>query len=72
MPILFLCRQGVGAATQGISGSAGVPEELAKLTLSIEFNDLSLMKKVVREVGPEKIAAIAVEPVPGNMGLILP
>lgn len=68
----FLVQAGSGAATHGISGSAGVPADVASLTLSVEFNDLALMQETVERVGPHTIAAIAVEPVPGNMGLILP
>lgn len=69
---LFLVQAGSGVATQGITGSPGVPEEVVKKTISIEFNSLELMKETVEQIGPERIAVIAVEPVAGNMGLILP
>lgn len=68
----FLVQAGSGVATFGIPGSPGVPEELAKLTLTVPFNDLDALKDKVTAVGGDKIAAIIVEPVPGNMGLILP
>jgi glutamate-1-semialdehyde 2,1-aminomutase len=69
---VFLVQAGSGVATQGISGSPGVPEEVVNKTISVEFNDLQLMRETVEKIGPETIAVIAVEPVPGNMGLILP
>ena len=68
----FLVEAGSGVATQGISGSAGVPDPIVSLTLSVEFNDLELMEQTILQAGPERVAAIIVEPVPGNMGLILP
>ncbi|MCL4147986.1 UNVERIFIED_CONTAM: hypothetical protein GTU68_008618 [Idotea baltica] len=68
----FLVEAGSGAATQGISGSAGVPSQTAALTLSIEYNDLDLLRDTLKKVGAEKFAAIIVEPVAGNMGLIVP
>ncbi len=69
---VFLVQAGSGVATQGISGSPGVPSEVVDKTLSVEFNDLSLMKETIEKHGAETIAIIVVEPVPGNMGLILP
>lgn len=68
----FLVNAGSGLATQGISTSPGVPEELALKTLSVEFNDISLVRKAIMSSGADKIACIIVEPVCGNMGLILP
>ena len=68
----LLVSAGSGVATFGIPGSPGIPEEVSKQTLSLEFNDIELVKETFKAVGPDKIAAIIVEPVPGNMGLILP
>ena len=66
----FLVQAGSGAATQGISGSLGVSQNIAADTISIEYNDISAVKSVVN--ASNDIAAIIVEPVPGNMGLIEP
>ena len=68
----FLVQAGSGVATHGISGSAGVPDATVSQTLSVEFNDLELMERSVASVGADNVAAIIVEPVAGNMGLILP
>lgn len=68
----LLVDAGSGVATLGIPGSPGVPDAVAALTLSIEFNDLELARKTVEQVGKERIAAIVLEPIPGNMGFIAP
>lgn len=68
----FLVNAGSGLATQGITGSPGVPEELIGKTLSVEFNDITAVRKAVMNSGADKIACIIVEPVCGNMGLVLP
>jgi glutamate-1-semialdehyde 2,1-aminomutase len=67
----FLVKAGSGLATLGISDSAGVPEGFANLTISVPFNDLSAAKKAFADHKGE-IAAIIVEPIVGNAGLILP
>lgn len=67
----FLVKAGSGLATLSISSSPGVPEELSKLTISVPFNDIASVKKVFAEHKNE-IAAIIIEPVVGNSGLILP
>jgi glutamate-1-semialdehyde 2,1-aminomutase len=67
----FLVKAGSGLATLGISSSAGVPEELSKLTISLPYNDLTVVEKAFKEY-KEKIAAIIVEPIAANAGLILP
>lgn len=67
----FLIKAGSGLATLGISSSPGVPEELSKLTISIPYNDTDALQKVFKEHG-DKIAAVIVEPVVGNSGLIVP
>ncbi len=68
----LLVAAGSGVATLGIAGSPGIPEATAKLTLSLEFNDCELLERTLNQLGAEKVAAIIVEPVPGNMGLIAP
>ena len=68
----LLIDAGSGVATFGIAGSPGIPPEVARLTASIEFNDIDLLEQSVRSIGPDNIAAVIMEPVPGNMGLVLP
>lgn len=68
----LLVAAGSGVATLGIAGSPGIPEATAKLTLSLEFNDTELLERSIAQLGAEKIAAVIVEPIPGNMGLIVP
>jgi glutamate-1-semialdehyde 2,1-aminomutase len=58
-------------ATLGIPGSPGVPENLAKHTISLPFNNLELVAQAFRRFA-SKIAAVIIEPIPGNMGLIVP
>ncbi|MBI5583178.1 MAG: glutamate-1-semialdehyde 2,1-aminomutase [Deltaproteobacteria bacterium] len=67
----FLVKAGSGLATLGIPGSPGVPEEIASLTLSLPYNDLQAVSDLFRAQGP-RIAAVIVEPVAGNMGVVLP
>lgn len=67
----FLVKAGSGATTLGIPSSPGVPDELASLTLNAKFNDIESVQKLVDE-NKNEIACIIVEPVPGNMGVILP
>jgi glutamate-1-semialdehyde 2,1-aminomutase len=67
----FLIKAGSGLATLGISSSPGVPEELVKLSISVPFNDLGAVEKAFKE-HKDKIAAIIVEPIAANAGLILP
>ncbi len=66
-----LITAGSGLATFGIPGSPGVPEELAKLTISLPFNSLEAVEMAVEKFG-DQIAAIIIEPVAGNMGVVLP
>ena len=66
-----LITAGSGLATFGIPGSPGVPEELAKLTISLPFNSLEAVEIAVEKFG-DQIAAIIIEPVAGNMGVVLP
>lgn len=67
----FLIKAGSGVATLGISGSPGVPDEFARLTLSLPYNDLGALEKAFKE-HKDKIAAVFVEPVVGNAGLLTP
>ncbi len=66
-----LVAAGSGVATLGIPGSPGVPEELARLTISLPYNDLNPVKETF-EAFKDQIAAVIVEPVAGNMGLVPP
>lgn len=68
----FLIAAGSGVATLSIPGSPGVPRPVAELTSVAEYNDLDGVTELVRTLGPEQVAAIIVEPVAGNMGLVLP
>ena len=67
----LLVAAGSGVATLGIPGSPGVPEAVAKHTLSLPFNDIECIQKVMDEQG-DQIACIIVEPVAGNMGMVPP
>lgn len=67
----LLVEAGSGVATLSIAGSPGVPESFVTHTLSLPYNDIESIKKVMEEQG-EKIACIIVEPVAGNMGLVAP
>jgi len=67
----LLVKAGSGVATLGIPGSPGVPKRLAELTLTVPFNDQASISKIFQEYGQE-IAAIIVEPVAGNMGVVAP
>ncbi|MCX8135919.1 glutamate-1-semialdehyde 2,1-aminomutase [Pyrobaculum aerophilum] len=66
-----LVKAGSGAATWGIPTSAGIPQEVARLTVVVPYNDIDAFIKAVREVG-DRLAAVIVEPVAGNYGLIIP
>jgi len=67
----LLVSAGSGVATLGIPGSPGVPQDLARQTISLPFNDLEPVDKAFQKFGQE-IAAVIVEPIPGNMGVIVP
>lgn len=67
----LLVKAGSGAATFGIPGSAGVPEEIAALTLALPYNDLDAVEAAF-DAHPGAIAAVIVEPVVGNAGCIPP
>jgi glutamate-1-semialdehyde 2,1-aminomutase len=67
----FLSEAGSGLATLGIASSAGVPECFANLTLNAPYNDLVAVEKLFG-VHRGKIAAVIVEPVAANMGVVAP
>ncbi|MFA6923285.1 MAG: glutamate-1-semialdehyde 2,1-aminomutase [Bacteroidales bacterium] len=67
----FLIKAGSGAVTLGLPDSPGVTEGTAKDTLIAEYNNVSSVEKLYSESGKD-IAAIIVEPVAGNMGVVLP
>jgi glutamate-1-semialdehyde 2,1-aminomutase len=67
----LLVKAGSGVATLGIPGSAGVPEQIANLTLALPYNDLPAVEAAFA-AHPGLIAAIILEPVVGNAGCIPP
>ena len=67
----LLVQAGSGVMTAGIPDSAGVPEGCTKDTLSAVYNDLSSVERLF-EAFPEEIAAVIVEPVGANMGVVPP
>jgi glutamate-1-semialdehyde 2,1-aminomutase len=67
----LLVKAGSGVATLGLPESPGVPPESAALTLSIPFNNLELVNRALN-LHRSEIAAVIVEPVVGNMGVVPP
>ena len=67
----FLVAAGSGVATLGIAGSPGVPDAVIRHTLSLPYNDLYAFASLMKKSG-DGIAAVIVEPVAGNMGLVPP
>jgi glutamate-1-semialdehyde 2,1-aminomutase len=67
----LLVSAGSGVATLGIPGCPGVPADLAGHTLSLRFNDLAQVAETMERFGQE-VAAVVVEPIAGNMGVVLP
>ena len=67
----FLSQAGSGLATLGIAECPGVPQALAALTLNVPYNDLAATEKLFQE-HKDKIAAVIVEPVAANMGVVVP
>src|SRR5580700_1726749 len=67
----FLIAAGSGALTHGSPDSPGVTEGTARDTIVVPFNDVAAIRRAF-ELNAETIAAVIVEPYPGNMGLILP
>ncbi|MGE6367609.1 glutamate-1-semialdehyde 2,1-aminomutase [Planococcus kocurii] len=67
----LLIKAGSGVATLGLPDSPGVPESVAKNTITVPFNDLESVRMAFQEYGSE-LAAVIVEPVAGNMGVVPP
>jgi glutamate-1-semialdehyde 2,1-aminomutase len=67
----LLVEAGSGVATLGIPGSPGIPKDFVSHTLSLPYNDVDTLAKIMNERGNE-IACVIVEPVAGNMGLVPP
>jgi glutamate-1-semialdehyde 2,1-aminomutase len=67
----LLVKAGSGGLTLGQPDSAGIPKALAELTITLPFNDLDAVKAALEKYKGE-VAALILEPVPGNIGLILP
>jgi glutamate-1-semialdehyde 2,1-aminomutase len=67
----LLVKAGSGAATLGIPDSRGVPRDLAALTVTVPFNDPDAVRAVFR-AHADRVAAVLVEPVAGNMGVVPP
>ena len=67
----LLIKAGSGALTFGVPSSPGVPESIASETLTASYNDLDSVKRLFVQY-PDQIAAVIVEPIAGNMGLVPP
>ncbi|MEV2518815.1 glutamate-1-semialdehyde 2,1-aminomutase [Paenibacillus larvae] len=67
----LLIKSGSGVATLGLPDSPGVPESVAVNTITVPYNDLDTLKEVFHTFG-EDIAAVIVEPIAGNMGVVPP
>lgn len=67
----LLVKAGSGLATYGVPSSKGVSPEVAKNTISLPYNDVKIIEEAL-EKNKNEIAAIIVEPIAGNMGVVLP
>jgi len=67
----LLVKAGSGLTTFGVPTSPGIPEDFAKHTVTVPFNDIDALKKVIDEIGDD-VAAVIMEPVMANAGLIIP
>ena len=67
----LLIKAGSGVATLGLPDSPGVPESIAKNTITVPYNDMEKTKLVFEKYGDD-IAGVIVEPVAGNMGVVPP
>ena len=67
----LLVKSGSGLLTCGTPDSAGVPADFAKHTIVLDYNDIAAVEKLFADRG-ERIAAVVVEPVAANMGVVLP
>ncbi|MBO5560121.1 MAG: glutamate-1-semialdehyde 2,1-aminomutase [Firmicutes bacterium] len=68
---MLLVKAGSGVLTQGIPDSAGVPANCTADTLTAKYNDMSSVQSLFEEY-PNDIACVVIEPVAGNMGVVLP
>jgi glutamate-1-semialdehyde 2,1-aminomutase len=67
----FLVKAGSGVITLGIAGSPGVPDDIVKNTVSIPYNNEEILEQTLRNASLD-IACVIVEPVAGNMGVVVP
>lgn len=67
----LLAKAGSGLATYSLAGSAGIPEEVLQSTIVLPFNDSGAVEKTF-QMFENQIACVLVEPIPANMGLVLP
>ncbi len=67
----LLVKAGSGASTLGSPDSAGVPSDFTRHTLSLPYNDLAKVEAAFKKY-PKDIAAIIIEPIAGNMGVVIP
>ncbi len=67
-----LISAGSGALTHGVPSSPGIPAEVSETVAVADFNDADSFRSVIKDRGADEIAAIIVEPVMGNTGVILP
>ncbi|MFZ0371445.1 MAG: glutamate-1-semialdehyde 2,1-aminomutase [Halobacillus sp.] len=67
----LLIKAGSGVATLGLPDSPGVPASIAQNTITVPYNDLESVRYVFKEYG-EDLAAVIIEPVSGNMGVVPP
>ena len=67
----LLIKAGSGALTLGVPTSPGVPKSLASHTVTLNFNDVDQVQRVLRQIGAQ-VACVIVEPVAGNMNCIPP
>lgn len=65
----LLIKAGSGALTFGVPDSPGVPEDIAKNTITASYNDIEGLEKIFKAFG-EEIAGVIVEPISGNMGVV--
>jgi glutamate-1-semialdehyde 2,1-aminomutase len=67
----LLVKAGSGALTLGVPTSPGVPEDYAKNTITVSYNNIDSVKEAIAKY-PGEIACVIIEPLPGNMGVIPP
>lgn len=67
----MLVKAGSGAMTTGVPDSAGVPADFAKHTITADYNNCEMLEKIFNTMG-DKLAAVIIEPIAGNMGVVAP